>query len=45
VALGGRLASRWAYYSWRLPPPRQLGGKFSVVKPARRLCGALEKDL
>jgi hypothetical protein len=34
-----------AHYSWRLPRPRRLGGEFSVVKLARRLCGALEKDL
>ena len=26
-----------------LPPPRWLGGEFYVVKPARSLCGALEK--
>jgi hypothetical protein len=32
-------------YSQRLPPPRWLGGEFSIVKHARRLCGALEKDL
>ena len=26
-----------------VPPPRWLGGEFSIVKPVRRLCGAAEK--
>jgi hypothetical protein len=30
VALGVRIASQWCFYSWRLPPPRWLGGKVSV---------------
>jgi hypothetical protein len=40
-----KLQAGGAFYSWRLPPPRWLGGEFSVVKPTRRLCGAPEKDL
>ena len=33
-----------ACYSWKLPPPRWLGGEFSIVKHIIRLCGAPKKS-
>jgi hypothetical protein len=41
VILGGRLASRWTYYSWRLPPPRRLGG--GLRRSSQEACAALRR--
>ena len=38
------LQARGACYSWRLPPPRWLGGGGVSVKLARRLCKAPDRD-
>ena len=44
MALGVRVASRWACYSWRLPPPRWIGGN-GLLGSTRGDCAVLRRRI